>query len=122
MPGAAAAAYAGPAISLSFVLSGIACAFAGLFPIDFIGEMVSIGALLAFAMVSAGVLRYTRPDYPRPFRTPWVPFVPVMGCLLALLQMGSLPGGTWVRLVVWMAIGLLIYAGYGHSHSRLHCK
>jgi len=108
----------------TIVTGVVAVAIAGLFPIGFLGELVSIGALLAFAMVSAGVLvlRHTRPDYPRPFRTPWVPVVPVLGVALAVLQMAFLPGGTWIRLLVWMAIGLVIYLTYGHRHSRLHRK
>jgi len=99
----------------------VAVVIAGLFPIGFISELVSIGALLAFTMVCAGilVLRYTKPEYPRPFRTPWVPLVPVMGALLSLLQMVALPRGTWIRLVVWMAVGLVLYGCYGHRHSRL---
>ena len=106
----------------TLLTGGVAVVIAGLFPIGFIGELVSIGALLAFAMVCAGVLvlRYTRPDYPRPFRTPWVPVVPILGCAMAILQMVFLPRGTWIRLVVWMVLGLIIYACYGHTHSRLH--
>ena len=65
------------------------------------------------------VLRRTRPDYPRPFRTPWVPWVPLLGVLLSVGQMLALPRDTWIRLVVWMAIGLVIYGTYGHRHSRL---
>jgi len=105
------------------ILTGsVAAVVAGLFPIGFIGELVSIGALLAFTMVCVGilVLRHTKPDYLRPFRTPWVPVVPVLGALLSMLQMAALPRGTWIRLVVWMVIGLFIYAFYGHRHSRLH--
>jgi len=108
----------------TLITGGIAMLIAGLFSIDFLGEMVSIGALLAFAMVCVGilVLRYTRPEYPRPFRTPWVPVVPVMGFGLVVLQMIFLPSGTWIRLLVWMALGLIVYAAYGHTHSRLHGK
>jgi len=105
----------------TLVTGGLAVIIAGLFPIGFLGELVSIGALLAFIMVSAGVLvlRYTRPDYPRPFRTPWVPAVPVLGVLLSLVQMVALPRNTWIRLIVWMVLGLFIYAFYGRQHSRL---
>ena len=107
------------------ILTGsVALVVAGLFPIGFLGELVSIGALLAFAMVCAGVLvlRYTRPEYPRPFRTPWVPVVPVLGFAMVLLLMAFLPKGTWIRLLVWMVLGLIVYATYGHTHSRLHGK
>lgn len=105
----------------TLLTGAVAVVVAGLFPIGFICEMVSIGALLAFTMVcvSVIVLRRTRPDYPRPFRTPWVPFVPLMGALLAFVQMAALPRGTWIRLVVWMAIGLVIYVRYGRHRSHL---
>jgi APA family basic amino acid/polyamine antiporter len=95
---------------------------AGLFPIDLLGEMVSIGALLAFTMVSIGVLvlRKTKPDYPRPFRTPGMPWVPLLGAGFSIVQMVFLPFGTWMRLVIWMAIGMVIYFTYSHRHSRLH--
>jgi len=108
----------------TLLTGGTAMVISGLFPIGFLGELVSIGALLAFAMVCAGVLvlRHTRPDYPRPFRTPWVPVVPVLGCALALIQMAFLPAGTWIRLVVWMILGLLVYLFYGHTHSHLHSQ
>ena len=107
------------------LLTGAAAVvIAGLFPIGFISELVSIGALLAFTMVSAGilVLRHTRPGYPRPFRTPWVPVVPVLGVLLSLVQMAALPLGTWIRLIVWMVIGLALYGCYGHRHSGLETR
>jgi len=93
----------------------------GVFPIDFLGELVSIGTLMAFAIVcvSVLVLRYTRPEYPRPFRTPWVPVVPVLGALLSVGQMLALPQATWIRLIVWMAVGMIIYIIYGYHHSRM---
>jgi basic amino acid/polyamine antiporter, APA family len=108
---------------LTTIITGVlAMVIAGLFPIGFLGEMVSIGALLAFTMVCVGVmvLRRTKPDYPRPFRTPFVPWVPILGVILAVGQMAALPQGTWIRLVVWMAIGFVIYAFYGRHHSRLN--
>lgn len=96
----------------------------GLFPIGALGEMVSIGTLLAFAIVSASilVLRKTEPALNRPFRTPLVPFVPVMGTLISLLQMLSLPLATWIRLMVWMGIGIAIYFLYGRRHSKIRTE
>ncbi len=104
------------------ILTGcIAAIVSGLFPINILGELVSIGTLLAFAIVCIGVLvlRYRNPDIPRVFRTPWVPFVPVAGALVTLLQMVFLPFDTWIRLLVWMAIGFAIYFFYSRKHSQL---
>jgi APA family basic amino acid/polyamine antiporter len=83
--------------------------------------MTSIGTLLAFVMVCLGVLimRRTNPDAPRSFRTPWVPVVPILGIATCVLMMVSLPWETWLRLAVWLAIGLAIYFGYGKKHSKL---
>ncbi|TGE29042.1 amino acid permease [Hymenobacter metallicola] len=95
--------------------------FAGFVPIDVVGEMTSIGTLLAFVMVCLGVLimRKKEPNAPRGFRTPWVPVVPILGILTCVLMMVSLPADTWIRLFVWLAIGLAIYYGYGKKHSKL---
>lgn len=95
--------------------------FAALIPISILGELVSIGTLLAFVIVCAGiwVLRRKSPDIPRPFRTPWVPFVPIMGILISMLMMLSLPISTWIRLFVWLVIGLAIYFLYSRKHSRV---
>jgi APA family basic amino acid/polyamine antiporter len=94
---------------------------AGAFPIALLGELVSIGTLLAFVIVSAGiiVLRRTNPDIPRPFRTPLVPIVPILAILICGYMMYSLPGDTWIRLIVWLVIGLVIYFLYGKNHSRI---
>jgi basic amino acid/polyamine antiporter, APA family len=106
----------------TIVTGSFAALFAGLFPIGLLGEMVSIGTLLAFVIVSIGIilLRKSEPDAVRGFRTPWVPFVPILGAFVCLAQMASLPGDTWIRLIVWMLIGFVIYFTYGrkHSHAR----
>jgi len=95
--------------------------FAGLVPIGVVGEMTSIGTLLAFVMVCLGVmvLRYRQPDLPRAFRTPWVPVVPILGIITCVAMMVSLPQGTWIRLIVWLIIGLAVYYFYGKKNSRL---
>lgn len=103
-------------------ITGIACAvISGLFPLDLLGELISIGTMLAFALVCAGVLvlRYKRPDLPRPFRTPFVPLVPLLGIGSCLLQMYFLPLITWVNLAIWMGLGLVIFFGYSRRHSKL---
>jgi APA family basic amino acid/polyamine antiporter len=107
---------------ISSILVGIFVAiFASLIPIGILGELVSIGTLLAFVIVCAGVwiLRVRRPELHRPFKTPWVPFVPIMGILVSGLMMASLPLDTWLRLIVWLIIGMAIYFGYGRYHSRV---
>ena len=104
------------------ILTGcVAVMVSGIFPINILGELVSIGTLLAFVIVCIGVLvlRYRHPEIPRVFRTPWVPFVPIAGALVTMLQMVFLPLDTWIRLFVWMAIGIVIYFFYSRKHSRL---
>ncbi|MBP1662869.1 MAG: amino acid/polyamine/organocation transporter, superfamily [Bacteroidetes bacterium] len=105
----------------SIVTGCFAALFAGLFPIGLLGELVSIGTLLAFVIVSVGliILRKTEPDAHRAFRTPFVPLVPILGALVCLVQMASLPLDTWIRLLGWMAIGFIIYFTYGIKHSRV---
>lgn len=94
---------------------------AGLVPAEVAGEMTSIGTLLAFTLVCAAILivRKTMPHVHRSFKTPFVPFTPIMGILTCLCMMCFLPADTWIRLVLWMLIGLDIYACYGIKHSKL---
>lgn len=104
----------------TLVIGAAAMLISGIFPIGFLGEMVSIGTLLAFIIVclSVMVLRYTRPKLHRPFKTPFMPFVPVMGVLVSMVQMVSLPKDTWMRLLIWMFVGFIIYSVYGERHAR----
>ena len=108
--------------SFSTVITGIfAATVAGLLPVTILGELVSIGTLIAFIVVCIGVLvlRYTRPDLKRPFRVamPWV--VCTLGAAICAYMMISLPRDTWVRLLVWTAIGMTVYAFYGYRNSAL---
>ena len=107
---------------ISTIVTGVVVALAaGLTPIATLGDLVSIGTLMAFVIVSIGVivLRRTRPDLPRPFRMPWVPLLPVAVGAGELLLMLGLPGATWERLIIWMAIGVAVYFAYGYRRSRL---
>ena len=105
----------------SVVVGCFVAAFAALIPISVLGELVSIGTLLAFIIVCAGVLilRRRRPELHRPFRTPFVPAVPILGIAISLLMMLGLPLDTWIRLVVWLVVGIVVYATYGRRHSRV---
>ncbi|MFF6960910.1 amino acid permease [Streptomyces sp. NPDC008317] len=104
------------------VLLGVIVALiAGFFTVGELEEMVNVGTLFAFVVVAIGVvvLRRTRPDLPRAFRAPWVPVLPVASVCASLWLMLNLSVETWLRFAVWMVIGLVIYFGYGRSHSRL---
>jgi APA family basic amino acid/polyamine antiporter len=104
------------------VLTGLAVGvMAALLPIQEIAELTNIGTLFAFVLVCAGVwiLRHLEPDMRRPFRTPLVPIVPILGMVSCTYLMGSLPTVTWIRFFVWLALGLAIYLSYGRHHSRL---
>ena len=108
-------------VQSNLLLGAFIAGFAGFVPITIVGEMVSIGTLLAFVMVCLGIiiLRRTDPHAPRSFRTPWVPLVPILGILTCVTMMASLPWETWLRLALWLAIGLAIYYGYGKRNSKL---
>ena len=104
------------------IVTGIIAAFfAGVFPLDVLGELISIGILLAFTAVCAGVLvlRRTQPDTPRPFRVPAATMTCTAGVVVCLAMTLALPHDTWIRLGVWSVIGFALYFGYGYKHSRL---
>ena len=107
----------------STILTGIIVSLlSALLPLRILAELVNIGTLLAFVVVCSAVLimRYTHPEADRPFRTPFVPLVPVLGILSCLLLMFSLPVENWLRLFIWLAIGFFVYFFYGRKHSTLH--
>jgi basic amino acid/polyamine antiporter, APA family len=104
------------------VITGIAVGLTAAFlPIQEIAELVNIGTLFAFVLVCAGIwiLRHIEPGLSRPFRTPLVPVVPILGVIFCVYLMASLPLVTWIRFFVWMAVGLAIYFGYGRFHSHV---
>jgi APA family basic amino acid/polyamine antiporter len=106
----------------SSILTGLfVAALGGALPLRILAELVNIGTLMAFVIVCAAVLvlRKTHPKMARPFRCPLVPFVPIAGIVLCLLLMFSLPAENWARLGIWLAIGMVVYFGYGRRHSVL---
>jgi hypothetical protein len=103
-------------------LTGVAVSLAaGFVRINILGELVSIGTLMAFVIVSIGIIfmRYQRPNLERPFRVPLVPFVPALSALVSLGLMAGLPLPTWERLIIWMGTGLVLYFAYGYGHSLI---
>jgi basic amino acid/polyamine antiporter, APA family len=112
--------YGTPAV-LTIGLGVLIAILAALVPLGTIVELVNIGTLFAFVLVNIGViiLRRTRPDMPRPYRVPWSPVLPILGVAFAVYLMSDLPWETWVRFVVWLVVGLVIYFLYGYRHSRL---
>jgi APA family basic amino acid/polyamine antiporter len=95
--------------------------FSGFLPISIVGEMTSIGTLLAFVLVCIGVIvmRKTNPNAPRPYRTPFVPVIPILGVIVCMSMMYSLGIWNWARLLIWLAIGQVVYFSYSRSHSHL---
>ena len=112
--------YRTPWIS-SLVVGIFVAIFASIVPISILGELVSIGTLLAFVIVCGGIwaLRRTNPNLHRPFKTPLVPLVPILGIAISLLMMVGLPADTWLRLIIWLAIGMVVYFAYGSKRSRV---
>lgn len=106
---------------LTIITGVVAALLAGLVPLTQLGQLVNIGTLAAFVLVSIGVivLRRTRPDLPRAFRTPFVPALPIVSAVACLLVALFLPAGTWVRFLLWMALGVVVYYFYGRRRSRL---
>jgi APA family basic amino acid/polyamine antiporter len=102
------------------VTGAIAGLLAGIFPLGILGELVSIGTLLAFVIVCVAilVLRVKAPDLPRPFRAPFVWIVAPLGMGMCLFMMAFLPGDTWLRLIVWTIVGLIIFGAYGMHHGK----
>jgi APA family basic amino acid/polyamine antiporter len=110
---------------IATAITGVfAAVIAGLFPLDVLGELISIGILLAFGAVCAGVLvlRYTAPEAPRPFRVPAAWFTCVAGVVVCLGMTAFLPHDTWVRLLIWTALGFTVYFLYGYRHSRQRAR
>ena len=108
-------------LAMGYGVGLVAAAVGSVTPIDDIGRMVNIGTLLAFVIVCIAimVLRKTNPGQARPFRTPWVPVIPILGILFNGYMMYKLGWVNWARLFGWLAIGLVVYFGYGRRHSIL---
>ncbi|KMO71193.1 putative amino acid permease YhdG [Mycolicibacterium chlorophenolicum] len=109
----------GTPVRITLITGAVVAITATVFPIGKLEEMVNIGTLFAFVLVSAGVLvlRRTRPDLPRGFRAPWVPVLPVLSIIACVWLMLNLTGLTWIRFLIWMAIGVAVYFLYGRRHS-----
>jgi basic amino acid/polyamine antiporter, APA family len=104
----------------TIIVTLMSMVLAGIFPVAILGQLTNMGALLAFAIVCFGILllRYKQPTLHRPFKTPFVPWVPLAGTLACVIQMFAMPGVTWVQFLSWMVIGMAIYFGYSVKHSK----
>lgn len=111
----------GTPVLMTTATVGVVAILAGFVPISVLAEMVSIGTLFAFLVVSIAVvvLRRTDPDMKRPFKTPLVPVLPIVSALACLALMASLAVETWLRFLIWLVLGFIVYFGYGRRHSRL---
>ena len=111
----------GTPVRLTLLVGLVVAIAAALFPISKLEEMVNVGTLFAFVLVSAGViiLRRSRPDLRRAFRVPWVPWIPIAAIVACVWLMLNLTALTWIRFVIWMAIGMVIYFLYGRRHSKV---
>ncbi len=106
---------------ITIITGVVVAAIAGLVDLSTLVNLVNIGTLFAFILVSIAVviLRRTRPDLPRAFRTPFLPVVAALAVLMCVYLMLNLTGETWERFVIWMALGFVVYFAYGRRHSRL---
>jgi len=107
------------------IITGVVVALlAGFIPLSTLADLVNIGTLFAFVLVSIGVwlLRRTRPELERSFRVPWVPLIPILSALASLYLMLNLPAETWIRFGVWMVLGVVLYYVYGRKNSRFSIK
>jgi APA family basic amino acid/polyamine antiporter len=111
----------GTPVALTIGLGTLIAALAAVAPLNEIVKLVNIGTLFAFFLVNIGVivLRHTHPEMERPFRVPFVPIFPLIGCALILYLVTTLPGETWIRFIIWLVLGLLVYYLYGRKHSLL---
>jgi APA family basic amino acid/polyamine antiporter len=96
----------------------------GLFPVEILGQLVSMMTLFIFAIVCLGVwiLRHTHPEFKRPFKVPFVPLIPILGIATCIGQMLFLPAITWMQIILWMIVGLVIYFCYGYKHSKIRLE
>ncbi|HEY2810950.1 MAG TPA: amino acid permease [Rhabdochlamydiaceae bacterium] len=108
----------------TWIVTLVSIALAGMFPVGLLGKMTAMGTLLAFAIVCFGVLvlRYKQPNLHRPFKTPFVPWIPLAGTLACLAQLALFPGVSWMQFSAWMVIGSIIYFTYGMRHSFVRAK